>query len=100
MQDGEMELEAELAKADKAPHSETLRDMAPVIDANKVIDQKLPFFFPFLHLYSCNLDSSKLWKFYNEILYKKAAILNCFGILSVLNIRNNDIFFMWGRSND
>uniref|UniRef100_A0A3Q3XRB4 Mitochondrial proton/calcium exchanger protein n=1 Tax=Mola mola TaxID=94237 RepID=A0A3Q3XRB4_MOLML len=33
--EGEMELEAELAKADKAAHSETLRDMAPVIDANK-----------------------------------------------------------------
>lgn len=37
LQEGELELEAELAKADKASHSETLRDTAPVIDANKVM---------------------------------------------------------------
>lgn len=31
-----MEQEADLAKAEKAAHAETLRDAAPVIDANKV----------------------------------------------------------------
>lgn len=36
MQEEELEQEADLAKAEQAAHSETLRDTAPVIDANKV----------------------------------------------------------------
>uniref|UniRef100_H3D4D4 Mitochondrial proton/calcium exchanger protein n=1 Tax=Tetraodon nigroviridis TaxID=99883 RepID=H3D4D4_TETNG len=35
MQEEELEQEADLAKAEQAAHSETLRDTAPVIDANK-----------------------------------------------------------------
>lgn len=36
MQEEELEQQADLAKAEQAAHSETLRDTAPVIDANKV----------------------------------------------------------------
>lgn len=57
MQEGELELEAELTKADKAAQSETLRDTAPVIDINKVILHKLPLLLSFSHLCGCNLDS-------------------------------------------
>ena len=37
LQEGELEFEAELAKSDKAAHSETLRDAAPVIEGIKVM---------------------------------------------------------------
>lgn len=36
MQEEELEQEADLAKAEQATQSETLRDTAPVIDASKV----------------------------------------------------------------
>lgn len=36
MQEEELEQEADLAKAEQAARSETLRDTAPVIDASKV----------------------------------------------------------------
>lgn len=36
LQEGELELEAEPAKADMTAHSETLRDTAPVLEGIKV----------------------------------------------------------------
>lgn len=42
MQEGELELEAASAKAEQAADAETLRDTAPVLDANKVTSQKKP----------------------------------------------------------
>lgn len=42
MQEEEFEQEADLAKAEQAAHAETLRDTAPVLDANKVTSLNLP----------------------------------------------------------
>lgn len=54
MQEEELEQEADLAKAEQAAHSETLRDTAPVIDANKVRRQT-----SFMRPYQATVGSNK-----------------------------------------
>lgn len=48
MQEEELELEAASAKAEQAAHAETLRDTAPVLDANKVTTLRLAVVFEML----------------------------------------------------